>query len=366
MTLSFGESRLMKILKHTVVTRSSKLDFFIIRTFDNRVFLEWSGPTREKSGRLEQESVESAINIAESLFDVSPDFWIDGDHHFWWADRQPKDMDLYLESKLSSLEDVWECFTWLSPQIPQLAEVLAADLQHRSSIHEQHKQDWGQADPDDRTINRDWCHELSFVLRRWCALLELDPDDLPGYRKALRENVWNGDLIPTNAISPTVVNLLTAKSGIDDLVFRPTCLDVANQELMNWLQRHPHDVDRVHHRTFEAIVSEIIKSSGWSVEMTKQTRDGGFDLLCLQNTNTGVPIKMLVETKLYNLRHSIGLPIIDRLMGVRDGENADRAVIVTNSRFSRTIWKRWEERVGRDLTLIDREELFEWLRDGRM
>lgn len=355
----------MKIVKHTHVTNNPRLDFFIVRTSDNRFILEWSGPTREKSGRLEQGSIESAIENAAAVFDVSPDRWLEGDP-YEWADRQPVDKDSNFETKSPSRQDVWECFTWLTPEIPQLAELLATDLKDRITKHENHKETWGSNDPDDRSINREWCRELSFVLRKWCALLELDPDDLPGYRKALRVNVWNEDLIRTDAISPTVNNLLSARSGVGDVAFRPSCLHVAHQELMKWLQQHPQDIDRVHHRTFEAIVSEIIKSSGWSVELTKQTRDGGFDVLCLQNNSAGVPIKMLVETKLYDLRHSIGLPIIDRLMGVRDGEHADRAVLVTNSRFSNTIWKRWEERVGRELTLIDREELFEWLREGRM
>jgi HJR/Mrr/RecB family endonuclease len=134
---------------------------------------------------------------------------------------------------------------------------------------------------------------------------------------------------------------------------------------MKWLERHPQDVDRVHHRTFEVIVSEIIKGAGWSVELTKQTRDGGFDLMCLQNDCVGTPVKMLAEIKLYNLKHSIGLPMIDRLMGVRDREHANRAVLVTNSRFSKTVWKLWKQRVGRDLALVDRDELLEWLLAGR-
>jgi HJR/Mrr/RecB family endonuclease len=130
---------------------------------------------------------------------------------------------------------------------------------------------------------------------------------------------------------------------------------------MQWLRSRPHDVDRVHPRTFEIIVAEVIKDRGWEVQLTKQTRDGGYDILAIQNTRLGFPIKILVECKLHRLDRPVGVPMVDRLIGVGHREIANYHVLVTNSRFSQQVWKVWEHRVLRDLKLVDREELFQWL-----
>lgn len=56
-------------------------------------------------------------------------------------------------------------------------------------------------------------------------------------------------------------------------------------------------------------------------------------------------------------------PMVDRLVGVAGREGADMSMLVTNSRFTSVAWKMWEEYVGRNLLLVDRTELFEWLKE---
>lgn len=336
------------------------LDFFIA-TSEGGFVLEWSAPTREQSGRSRHESLEAALSEAKRLFGIAPKRWDDGDPFECFPWRQG-DEPVAQEDEATMLPDVWELFSWSAPQLPQLVDVLRMELDHRIAKCER---DRSPGDVEERSLNRRWCDELAATLRRWCGILELDPDDLPGYRKALRQNVWNEDLIPIDAIPPKVLAALQSRVGTSDPVFRPACLQEAHKALLKWLKQHPADVDRVHHRTFEAIVAETIRGAGWSVELTKQTRDGGYDMMCLRNASAGFPLKIVVETKLYSFGRPVGLPMVDRLMGVRDRERADRAVLVTNSRITGVVWTLWEDRVGRDLTLVDREELFEWLRDGQ-
>lgn len=335
-------------------------DFFIAGSGPLFV-LEWSAPTREDSGRSSHQSLQLAIAEATRLFGIDPGSWDDGDPFeslFWRQDSQPAP-----RAQTALLSDVWELFSWSAPQLPDLVGALGVELDHRITKYEEEKERYAN-DADERSINRAWCDELAATLRRWCGLLEIDPDELPRYRKALRQSVWNEDPIRTNAIPSAVLATLQARGRTGDPIFRPLCVAEAHKALLEWLRKHPSDVDRVHHRTFEAIVAETIRAAGWSVELTKQTRDGGYDIMCLQNNGIGVPLKMVVETKLYSLETPVGLPMVDRLMGVRDRERADQAVLVTNARITAVAWALWEDRVGRDLKLIDREELFEWLSDG--
>lgn len=352
----------MKIVKYH---RGSgrNLDLFIAMGHSRSFVLEWSGPTREESGYSQHGSIETAMVKATKVFGITLDGWEDGDP-FDCAPWRRGDELVTSEKEAVLLSNVWEIFSWSAPQIPQLVDTFQIELNHLITKYEEEKEQYSN-DADERSINRAWCDELAITLRRWCSLLELDPDDIPNYRKAVRQSVWNEDLIRTDAIPPKVYTLLQSRAGTTDTIFRPVCLELAHKNLLRWLQLHPTYVDRVHHRTFEAIIGEVIRSAGWSVELTKQTRDGGYDIMCLRNDSAGFPVRILVETKLYSLDRAVGLPMVDRLMGVRDRERADRAVLVTNSRFSGVVWTLWEERVGRDLTLIDREELLEWLREGQ-
>jgi len=299
----------MKVVKY--IRSHGKSRDYLISASGADFILEWSAPTREQRDRSSHESLEAAMGEATHLFGIAPESWTDGDlleSPPWRQDAQP------LQPKQGALlPDVWELFSWSAPQLPELVDALRVELGHRILKHEQEKERYPN-DADERSINRAWCDELAATLRRWCGLLEIDPDDLPGYRKALRQNVWNEDLIRSDAIPPRVLVSLQARGGTEDPVFRPVCLGEAHTALLEWLRQHPSDVDRVHHRTFEAIVAETIRAAGWSVELTKQTRDGGYDIMCLQNGAVGFSLKMIVETKLYALDRPVGLLMVDRLM----------------------------------------------------
>ena len=255
-------------------------------------------------------------------------------------------------------EGVWPFFRWSTPELPLLEDTLRTELAGRLERFQAEKERYPN-DADERTIDGDWWSERHWALQRWCDLLEIGKHDFLDIRQGGWVEEKKNQLIVARVFS------LVRNLSSSDVAFRPRCLDKANSEIMKWLESHPGDVDRVHHRTFEGIVAEMIAGAGWTVELTKRTRDGGYDILCLRNSKLGVPVSMLVETKLYKLERSAGLAAVDRLMGVAVREHADKVVLVTNSRISRDSWKRWEHNVGRDLELIDREELLEWLRDGK-
>lgn len=347
------------------VTNKVDLDLFLVETPGGDYILEWSGPTRDQCGQAPYRSIRAAFREAERLFGVSSESWRNGDLHGVDADYYNKDRFRPQLTSPDRMGDLWPYFNWTATETLQLVGLLRGELSHRRRKFEAEMDQYGAYDPDERQINRNWCVELTAVLRRWSALLEISADDMPGYRKAARINVWNEGLIEIEPITDVLAKTLGSRSASSAAIFRPLCLERADGEIMKWLAFHPKDVDRLHHRTFEAIVAEVVREAGWVVELTKRTRDGGYDLLCLRNDLAGIPVKIVVEVKLYDLRRPVGLPMVDRLMGVSMRTGARQAVLVTNSRFSRDAWKLWEERVRRDLVLIDREELLEWLSTGK-
>ena len=96
------------------------------------------------------------------------------------------------------------------------------------------------------------------------------------------------------------------------------------------------DIYKIPSREFEELLKELLESKGFSVDMTKQTRDGGYDLIALQSSG-GYDHKFLVECKRYSQERKVGISIVRELLHVLDKENANRAMIVTTSTFSRDV-----------------------------
>jgi len=53
-------------------------------------------------------------------------------------------------------------------------------------------------------------------------------------------------------------------------------------------------------RQFETIIAELLASQGFGVELTQQTKDGGYDIIALSKINNDIPLKFLVECKKYD------------------------------------------------------------------
>ena len=105
-----------------------------------------------------------------------------------------------------------------------------------------------------------------------------------------------------------------------------------------------------------------------SLELTKQTRDGGFDLFAFDAQDCG---KLLVEVKLRRGGRRIGIAIVDRFAGVLLKEGARKGIVVTNSTFTSGVRSSVEAyaHCGHPLTLDlrDRRDVLSWLEiDGRV
>ncbi|MDE3100241.1 MAG: restriction endonuclease [Verrucomicrobiota bacterium] len=257
-----------------------------------------------------------------------------------------------------------EYFSWASMQLAELETRLSAllDVAHRNFLESVANEG---ADFEDRISTSTYLRELAQRVKDWCEHFEVPVGGIRPYDRSLRPHFgrscsWNLSL-DLGQISADILRGLTGPTTNAGKLYRPKILERANAEVMNWLKKTPKDIDRVHWRSFEAIIAEVLKDKGWSIEITKQTRDGGYDILGIRNDALGFSETILVECKLYGIGRSVGVPMVDRLMGVMRRQTADQAMLVTNSRFTGVVWQSWERSVGRELSLIDRESLSEWL-----
>jgi len=119
---------------------------------------------------------------------------------------------------------------------------------------------------------------------------------------------------------------------------------------------------KVSSREFEEMIAELLRSQGFEVELTKQTRDNGYDILALKSVDLKMPFKCLVECKRYNATNKVGVGIIRSFKDVIATEQANRGIIVTTSYFTKDAINKQKD-TPYLLDYRDKEKVIEWVND---
>lgn len=85
---------------------------------------------------------------------------------------------------------------------------------------------------------------------------------------------------------------------------------------------------------FEELVAEMLRKEGWEVKLTKKTRDGGYDMLGLQQIG-GIEFKMIAEVKRWAQHRKIGVDIIRGFQSVILSQGVNKGIIFTSSSFTK-------------------------------
>jgi restriction system protein len=86
-------------------------------------------------------------------------------------------------------------------------------------------------------------------------------------------------------------------------------------------------------RRFEELIAHIFSLHGFVVELTKQTRDDGRDIIAIRS-DLGIKSKYLIECKRYALTNPIDVQFVRALYGTQMKEGANKAILATTSRFT--------------------------------
>ncbi|MEC3876694.1 restriction endonuclease [Chryseobacterium salviniae] len=119
---------------------------------------------------------------------------------------------------------------------------------------------------------------------------------------------------------------------------------------------------KLHPREFEQLIAELLYNKGFEIELTKQTRDNGYDILAMKYINGFSPIKYLVECKKYAENRKIGVEIVRSFKEVLSTEQANKGLIVTTSYFSRDAIKKQKE-TPLLLEYKDKNEVINWVNE---
>ena len=117
-------------------------------------------------------------------------------------------------------------------------------------------------------------------------------------------------------------------------------------------------------RQFEELIAEILAGSGWEVQLTPPSKDGGCDILAIsKDLETGLKSSWIIECKKYSAERKVGVGIARALYGTKLRLDVSNALLATTSFFTKGV----RELSGSKylLELRDYEGVLEWINEYR-
>ena len=90
--------------------------------------------------------------------------------------------------------------------------------------------------------------------------------------------------------------------------------NLINEQLIAYFRRQPDHLYSLLPRDFEELIAELFSGLGYSVELTQRTRDGGRDVVAINDSV--VKNKYLIECKRYKRDATVGVELVRQLHGV--------------------------------------------------
>ena len=135
--------------------------------------------------------------------------------------------------------------------------------------------------------------------------------------------------------TPTNATWLAEPSAFGMAIASPFLFSSVEREILAYFGRHPELMYSLPPRKFEELVAAVFKQSGFEVELTPETRDGGIDVIAVRNDKLIGRELHFIECKRYLPDNTVGIGVVQRLLGVVEQHRATKGVVVTTSSFSK-------------------------------
>lgn len=138
-------------------------------------------------------------------------------------------------------------------------------------------------------------------------------------------------------------------------------IKVVTHSLVDKVVLRPEILQEITPRQFEELVCELFERKGYNVQLTKQTRDGGKDLIVLNNSMLG-DLVLYAECKKRAPKYPVNVGLVRQLYGTVEADRATAGIMVTNSYFSEDA-RRFQQTIKSRMSLIDYSELMRQIMD---
>ncbi|MBI3235368.1 MAG: restriction endonuclease [Bacteroidetes bacterium] len=131
------------------------------------------------------------------------------------------------------------------------------------------------------------------------------------------------------------------------------------KDLGNYLLRNNKSLYDLSWRKFEELTADIFRQNKWEIILTQKSRDGGADVILLQNGKKfGI-----IECKKYSNTRKVGIKTIRELIGASIDFEVKNAFLFTTSGFTSIANDKKSDyfNKGFNLNLVDATDFFEYL-----
>ncbi len=142
-----------------------------------------------------------------------------------------------------------------------------------------------------------------------------------------------------------------------------TDVRLVNKSILDRICRQPQEIYKLSPRQFEILVAELFEERGYKVQLTKQTRDGGKDIIILDHREVG-NLMIYAECKQNAPDRPVGVSVVSDLVGRMTADRATAGIVVTSSYFSPDA-KTFQSKFNHQMTLIDFIKLSAMIKDDR-
>nr|WP_121271688.1 restriction endonuclease [Pedobacter schmidteae] len=119
---------------------------------------------------------------------------------------------------------------------------------------------------------------------------------------------------------------------------------------------------QLHPRDFEEMIAELLRKKGWDIQLTKQTRDQGVDIIALRYLDDS-PLKAVIECKRNAPKRKVGVEILRGFQSVIATQQANKGIIFTSSYFSTDAIQYQQQHMPFLMELKDYDDIIGWIND---
>jgi hypothetical protein len=156
------------------------------------------------------------------------------------------------------------------------------------------------------------------------------------------------------------VKLIYLAKPDESKIYIPELIVPAHKDLLRLVSQNPLLLYTISPYEFEEIVAEVFRHHGYNVELTKRTHDGGKDIIVISN-KMKINLKFIIECKRYQKESKVSLEQVQRLLGVKLAESANKAILATTSTFTRDAI-RFSRNFLWELELKDYNDIVSWIK----
>jgi len=138
-------------------------------------------------------------------------------------------------------------------------------------------------------------------------------------------------------------------------------VEIVNKSLIDKVAKNPDILYSIQPREFEEMVCELFERKGYKVKLTKQTHDGGKDIIILNDSMLGDLI-FYAECKRFSKNRPVDVSLVRELYGVVEADRATAGIMVTTSYYSEKA-KEYRNKIKTRMQLIDYVELLREIQD---